>query len=289
MEMTYRISAYSRWCLLFFLLSPRKSSRLNWLFFNKYIGWLLRVNSSSAWSLSLIIEILSSLSRLSTVDSSEKMSDDGGNFSLSLYFNERKKGLWCTFSWINLPKMRFFHSVKHCHHFHSKLDCSSSTFCRIMIAIFVLILFISSTLLADIRICQCQCCRYMGQLYPNSKNSCPCLLFDQGKSFPCGGSTGIYSARICTSKIRPWYEPYGPNLCCKLHFLQWALLFCRYIGNKWNRRKKSVCHGQESNLRYPDHNRMYYHYTTAARILFANFRVIHFSSHWNKSIDIRLF
>ena len=32
------------------------------------------------------------------------------------------------------------------------------------------------------------------------------------------------------------------------------------------RDKKFACHGQESNLRHPDHNRMYYHYTTAARI-----------------------
>ena len=30
--------------------------------------------------------------------------------------------------------------------------------------------------------------------------------------------------------------------------------------------KKFACHGQESNLRHPDHNRMYYHYTTAAKV-----------------------
>ncbi len=81
-------------------------------------------------------------------------------------------------------------------------------------------LLLSSSLLAGSRNCQCQCCRYMGPLYPNSKNSCPCLVTDQGKPFPCGGSTGIYSARVCTSKIRPFYDPDGPNLCCKLHFVQ---------------------------------------------------------------------
>ena len=31
-------------------------------------------------------------------------------------------------------------------------------------------------------------------------------------------------------------------------------------------KKKLSCHEQESNLRYPDHNRMYYHYTIAARV-----------------------
>ena len=39
-------------------------------------------------------------------------------------------------------------------------------------------------------------------------------------------------------------------------------------------KKKLSCHEQESNLRYPDHNRMYYHYTIAANLQERNMEFI---------------
>jgi hypothetical protein len=89
-----------------------------------------------------------------------------------------------------------------------------------MIQILILTLLIASSMLTDSRTCQCQCCRYMGPLYPNNRNSCACSATNQGKPFACGGSSGIYSARICTSKVRLLYDPNGPNLCCQLKFIQ---------------------------------------------------------------------
>ena len=85
--------------------------------------------------------------------------------------------------------------------------------------ILILILLLSLSILTDARQCQCQCCRYMGPLAPNSKNSCPCSGVNQGKPFACGGSTGLFSARVCTTKLRPFYDPNGPNLCCQLKFV----------------------------------------------------------------------
>ncbi len=87
------------------------------------------------------------------------------------------------------------------------------------IKILILTLLISSLMLTDSRNCQCQCCRYMGPLYPSNRNSCLCLVTDRGKPFACGGSTGVYSARICITKIHPFYDPQGPNLCCQLKFV----------------------------------------------------------------------
>ena len=40
------------------------------------------------------------------------------------------------------------------------------------------------------------------------------------------------------------------------------------------RQKRLTCHEQESNLRYPDHNRMYYHYTIAATVQFVPYSVV---------------
>ncbi len=88
------------------------------------------------------------------------------------------------------------------------------------IKILILTLLILSSIVAESRICQCQCCRYMGRLYPNTKNVCPCFITNQGEPFACGGSTGLDSARVCTTKIRLFYDPHGPNLCCKLKIVQ---------------------------------------------------------------------
>lgn len=74
-------------------------------------------------------------------------------------------------------------------------------------------------MLTDSRICQCQCCRYMGPLYSNLKNTCSCTVTNEGKPFPCVASPGL-SARICNGKIRPFYDPHGPNICCQLKFVQ---------------------------------------------------------------------
>ncbi len=70
------------------------------------------------------------------------------------------------------------------------------------------------------RKCQCQCCRYMGRLYSNNRNSCRCSVINQGKPFLCGGTTGLNSARMCTKMVRPLYDPDGPNICCQLKFIQ---------------------------------------------------------------------
>ncbi|CAF0821792.1 unnamed protein product [Rotaria sordida] len=87
------------------------------------------------------------------------------------------------------------------------------------IEMFILTLLISGSMLTNTHMCQCQCCRYMGPLYPNNRRSCACSVTNQGKPFGCGGSTGLYSARICTIKIHPFYDPLRPNLCCQLKFV----------------------------------------------------------------------
>ncbi|CAF0851893.1 unnamed protein product [Adineta steineri] len=85
--------------------------------------------------------------------------------------------------------------------------------------ILILALLISSFILTDALMCQCKCCRYLGPLFPNNRSRCACDATNQGEPFECGGSTGIHSARVCTTKIRPHYAPNAPNLCCQLTFL----------------------------------------------------------------------
>lgn len=87
------------------------------------------------------------------------------------------------------------------------------------IKILILTLLISSSVLTNARNCQCQCCQYMGRLSSNNNKVCPCTVTNQGKPFACGGSTGIYSARVCTTKSRAFYMPNSPNLCCQLKFV----------------------------------------------------------------------
>ncbi|CAF1534951.1 unnamed protein product [Rotaria sp. Silwood1] len=89
-----------------------------------------------------------------------------------------------------------------------------------IIEILILTLLISSSsMLTYTRMCQCQCCQYMGPLYSNNRSLCACHPTNQGKPFACGGSTGLYSARVCTIKTHPFYDPLRPNLCCQLKFV----------------------------------------------------------------------
>ncbi len=91
-----------------------------------------------------------------------------------------------------------------------------------VIKIWIFMLLMSSLMFTESRICQCQCCRYMGLLNVNSGDTCTCSAFatDEGKPFLCGGSTEIFSARICSSKVRMYYDPNVPNLYCQLKFVR---------------------------------------------------------------------
>ncbi len=66
------------------------------------------------------------------------------------------------------------------------------------------------------QLCQCQCCQYMGPLYPNGLGICPCILKNITTPFTCIGSISNNSARLCASKYRLVYDANRPNLCCRL-------------------------------------------------------------------------
>ncbi len=68
------------------------------------------------------------------------------------------------------------------------------------------------------RMCQCQCCQYMGPLYPNSRGTCPCVLKNIRTPFTCNGSIPYNSARLCSLKYHIVYDANRPNLCCRLKF-----------------------------------------------------------------------
>ncbi|CAF1595074.1 unnamed protein product [Rotaria magnacalcarata] len=69
-------------------------------------------------------------------------------------------------------------------------------------------LLISSSVLTETRMCQCQCCRYIEPLYPNNKNSCACTVIDQEKTFTSGSSTDLFSARKLKNRMpRAGIEP----------------------------------------------------------------------------------
>ena len=89
-----------------------------------------------------------------------------------------------------------------------------------MLALLLFLSLLSLSLSSDRRQCQCQCCRYMGPTSSNQNNLCPCQLKDQAEAFPCSTiPSGKIPASVCPKKIRHFYDPHRPNICCHVKFL----------------------------------------------------------------------
>jgi hypothetical protein len=86
------------------------------------------------------------------------------------------------------------------------------------IPIYLMTILLVCSLTMGSQMCQCQCCQYMGPLYPNGRGVCPCILKNITTPFTCGGGGSISSnsARLCASKYRLIYDANRPNLCCRL-------------------------------------------------------------------------